>query len=108
MSAGNDKADRIFLKPSPLVSLLSYLYSKYPALDCDAIDAIVMESKCNSSSAEELIALRLVKASSIDKVDSGSLNDWYAEDEPTVDNTRPNAEIKVYRLEGGDPFSSSP
>lgn len=106
-TSANDDGDVIILKQSPLISILSHFYAKYPHLDLDSIDAIVIESKCNSISAEELIVERLVQASGLDRRDSGSLNDWYAEGTTDVVSGRPNAEIKVYRLEGDDPFSRS-
>lgn len=108
MTTTENDDEVLLLKPSPLVSMLSYFYNKYPETDKDAIDSIVVESKCNPANAEEMIVQRLVPPSSVERRDSGSLNDWYADEDVSVVSTRPIGELKVYRLEGHDQFSSSP
>ena len=82
--------------------MLKGLYDKYPHLDFNAIDDIVIESKCNFELADQLITERLVSTSPVNR--KNSLNDWYEVAEMNI-GIRPNREMKVYRLDTEEPES---
>ena len=82
--------------------MLKELYDKYPHLEGDAIDEIVIESKCNFSAADQLITERLIPNSPTDVNRKNSLNDWYDAVDTNI-GVRPTREMKVYRLDAETP-----
>lgn len=92
--------DFISVKSSPLVHLLRSLYEKFPGVDCESIDKIVIRSKCNVEVAEEEINCLVSDHSTFkDSNDTDSLTDWYSKENPVSSVAFPKREIKVYRLD---------
>lgn len=90
----------ITLQSSPLILLLARLYSRYPELDPEMVDRAVMDSKCNRDEAERILDDAILAVSPQGgRRRTESLNDWYASD-AVVSSSKPNAVIKVYRLDG--------
>ena len=89
----------ITLKSSPLVHLLRSLYDKFPGVDCEAIDDIVVSSKCNVEAAEEAINSLVSRHFTFNgSNDTDSLEDWYGNDAKSTVSF-PKREIKVYQLD---------
>lgn len=99
----------IQLRESPLVSMLLHFYGEFPEVSRKVIDDIVIESKCDATTAEHLIRTHELGIAPTERRDSGgSLNDWYSESAPQEDIARPLRELKVYRLDTDAPNSSIP
>ena len=95
--------DNISLKRSPLVLLLKDLFQRYPGLDHDVVERIVIETKCDPDLATE----RLSQATESSGVHyshtaySSRVTDSMFLD--AVGQSRPRTEMKVYRLDHESP-----
>ena len=90
------------MKSSPLGLLISDLHDKFPEMELDELDRAFIESKCSQSAAEGIMEAKISSIKHHPRHRSDSVADWQSR-ACIVESSRPECEIKVYRLVGGQP-----
>ena len=90
------------MKSSPLGLLISDLNAKFPEMELDELDRAVIESKCSQSAAEGIMEARISSIKDHPRHRSDSVADWKSR-ACIVESSRPECEIKVFRLDAGQP-----
>jgi hypothetical protein len=93
--------ERISLKPSPLISTLSYLYTKFPTIQTSKIDSCLIQHKFDYDSVEQYLDQTVLQ--DLQNVTGAQASDdWFGSVDPHIGLSNPRREIKVYRFEPDD------
>jgi hypothetical protein len=99
-SSSHVASDKISLKRSPMIILLTDLFERYPGVDHEVVERIVIETKCDPDLATE--RLTQVTESSGIRYGQRTYNSSTVTESRFLDavgQSRPRTEMKVYRLD---------
>ena len=106
-SSSDSGTDFISLKPSPLTIMLDDLWSRFPEIEFGQIERAVLVSKCDGQRAEEILSALLKSTAAGDPI-VDRLSPTSPDSRPGhlySEQSRPVAEMKVYRLDTDSPSS---
>ena len=93
--------ERISLKPSPLISTLSYLYTKFSNIQASKIDSILIQYKFDSDLVEQYFD-QAIRQDTQRATEAQTMDDWYVAIDPHVGVSNPCRQMKVSRFDPDD------